>query len=187
MILAPPVRKLLLVVHVTLSVGWIGSVLAYMALDFTTAIGSPSPQTLRAAYAGMAIVARTVIVPLAVGALLSGVLISLGTKWGLFRHYWVVLSLALTTFATLVLLVEMQTISHFARTAADPTTSTAALRDLGGTLPHSVGGTVVLLVVLVLNMYKPRGVTPYGWRKERDRRGFPTEEVESSASVRETE
>jgi hypothetical protein len=41
---------------------------------------------------------------------------------------------------------------------------------LPGTLPHSVGGLVVLGVVLVLNVYKPQGVTPYGWRKQQEER-----------------
>jgi len=168
--LAPAVRKLLLVVHVTLSVGWIGAALAYMALDFRAATSETS-EILRAAYSGMAMIAGNVIVPLAFGALLTGISISLGTKWGLFRHYWVVMSLALTTVATLVLLVEMQTINHFAHIAADPATSNTELRELGGTLPHSIGGTVVLLIVLTLNMYKPRGVTRHGWRKEHERRG----------------
>ncbi|MDQ3913287.1 MAG: hypothetical protein M3305_16255, partial [Actinomycetota bacterium] len=42
------------------------------------------------------------------------------TKWGLFRHYWVLISLLLAIIATVVLLVETQTISYFADIAADP-------------------------------------------------------------------
>jgi hypothetical protein len=76
----------------------------------------------------------------------------------------------LTIIATVVLLVETQTISYFADRAADPTTSSDDLRALGSTLVHSVGGTVVLLVILVLNMYKPRGMTRYGWRKQNEQR-----------------
>jgi hypothetical protein len=95
---------------------------------------------------------------------------SLGTKWGLFRHYWVLISLLLTIIATVVLLVETQTISYFADIAAGPTTSSDDLRALGSTLVHSVGGTAVLLVILVLNLYKPRGMTRYGWRKQYEQR-----------------
>ena len=29
---------------------------------------------------------------------------------------------------------------------------------------------MVLLVILVLNMYKPRGMTRYGWRKQYEQR-----------------
>jgi hypothetical protein len=88
----------------------------------------------------------------------------------LFRYYWVLISLLLTIFATVVLLVETGTIDSLAHIAADLTTSADALRALPSTLVHSVGGTVVLLTILVLNMYKPQGVTRYGWRKLQDQR-----------------
>ena len=44
------------------------------------------------------------------------------------------------------------------------------LRELGSTLIHSVGGTAVLLVILVLNVYKPQGMTRYGCRKQQEER-----------------
>lgn len=167
--MTPSLRKFTLAVHITLSVGWIGAVAAYMALDIAVAT-SQEAQTLRAAYLAMDLIARYVIVPLAFAALLTGVIISVGTKWGLFRHYWVLISLLLTLFAIVVLLSETRTIGFFADIAADPTTSSEDLRALGSTLVHSVGGTVVLLVITVLNVYKPRGLTPYGWRKQQEER-----------------
>jgi hypothetical protein len=167
--MSPSLRKFALTVHLTLSVGWIGAVAAYTGLDIAAAT-SQNAQTLRAAYVAMELIARSVIVPLALSSLLTGLVMSLGTKWGLFRHYWVLISLLLTIFATLVLLVETRTISFFADMAVDPTTSSSDLRDMGSTLVHSVGGMAVLLMILVLNMYKPQGMTPYGWRKQRDQR-----------------
>jgi hypothetical protein len=86
------------------------------------------------------------------------------------RHWWVTISLALTVFAVVVLLVETGTIADYAAVAADPAATDAQLRALGSTLVHSVGGTLVLLVVLVLNVYKPQGLTPYGWRKQQAER-----------------
>ena len=165
MILPPSVRKLTLAVHLTLSVGWIGAVAAYMALDFRTAT-SRDLQALRSAYVAMNTIAGSVIVPLALASLATGIVISLGTKWGLFRHYWVLISLAITIFATVILLVEMSTVRYNARIATLPQTSVDELRRLGSTLLHSIGGTIVLVVVLVLNIYKPRGLTRYGWRKQ---------------------
>jgi uncharacterized membrane protein len=96
--------------------------------------------------------------------------ISLGTKWGLFRHYWVLISLALTIIATAVLLSETRTIRSYARIARDPAVSVEQLGTLGSTLVHSIGGTIVLIVILVLNIYKPRGLTSYGWRKQQQER-----------------
>ena len=165
MTMTPRLRKFALAAHITLAVGWIGAVAGYIALDLAAATSRDS-QTLRACYLAMGLIAWYVIFPLALASLLSGLVMALGTKWGLFRHYWVLISLLLTIIATVVLLVETQTISYFADKAADPTTSSEDLRALGSTLVHSVGGTVVLLVILVLNAYKPRGMTRYGWRKQ---------------------
>ena len=169
MIMPPRLRKFALAAHIALAVGWIGAVAGYIALDVAAATGQDA-QTLRAAYLAMELIAWYVIVPLALGSLLSGLVMSLGTKWGLFRHYWVLISLLLTIIATVVLHVETQTNSYFADRAADPTTSSDDLRALGSTLVHSIGGTAVLLVILVLNVYKPRGMTRYGWRKQQEER-----------------
>ena len=168
--MTPNVRKLALAAHVTSSVGWVGAVAAYIALDVTTAT-SQDAQTLRAAYLAMESITTYVIVPFAFTSLFTGLVISVGTRWGLFRHYWVMISLLLTLLATIVLMVEQQTISYFASVAVDPAASQDDLRGLGTTLAHSIGGTLVLLFILVLNVYKPRGLTPYGWRKQREERG----------------
>lgn len=162
--MSPRVRKFALTAHITFSVGWIGAVAAYLALDVAV-VTSQDAQTLRAAYLAMELTAYYVIVPLAIASLLTGLVMSLGTRWGLVRHYWVLISLLLTVLAVIVLLSETQTISRLAEIAADPATSSSDLRALPGTLPHSIGGLLVLLVITALNVYKPRGLTPYGWRK----------------------
>lgn len=163
------VRKFALTTHITVSVGWVGAVAAYLALDVTVLIGQDA-QMLRAAYLAMELIGLYVIVPLALASLLTGLVMALGTRWGLFRHYWVLISFLLTVFAVVVLLVETQTISQLAHVAADPTTSSAELRALPGTLLHSGFGLLVLLVITVLNVYKPQGLTPYGWRKLQEQR-----------------
>jgi hypothetical protein len=169
MLMPPGLRKFALATHLTASIGWVGAVVAYLALDVTVAT-SQDPPVLRAAWLAMGLIAAWAIVPLAVAALLTGLVMSLGTKWGLFRHWWVVISLLLTLVATIVLLQEAGVISHSAAIAADPTTSDDELRAIPTTLPHSVGGLVVLLVVQVLNVYKPQGMTRYGWRKQQQER-----------------
>ena len=158
-------RKLLLSVHLVASVGWIGALAAYLAMDIVI-VASGDPGTLRAAYAGMDLITRTVIVPLAIATLATGIMLSLGPRWGLFRHYWVVISLALTVVATMVLLLETGTIRVLAQVAADPATTADTLTSLNSTLVHSIGGLVLLLAILVLNVYKPRGLTRYGWRTQ---------------------
>jgi len=163
MALSPVLRKLLLTIHLLFSIGWIGGVIAYLTLGVATA-ASDSAETIRGAWIAMDLTGWFTIVPLAVGSLASGVLISLGTKWGLFRHYWVIISLALTVVANVVLVLHMPGVSataDFARTA-----DAAGLATLGGDLLHPTVGLVVLLAVQVLNIYKPRGLTRYGWRRQ---------------------
>jgi uncharacterized membrane protein len=162
-------RKFALATHLSVSVGWVGAVVAYLALDVTVATG-PDPQLVRAAWIAMGLVASWAILPLAIASLLTGLVMSLGTKWGLFRHWWVLISFLLTVVATIVLLSEMRVITASAGVASDPSTSIDQLLALPTTLPHSLGGLLVLLVVQVLNVYKPQGVTPYGWRKQQEER-----------------
>lgn len=158
-------RKLILSVHLAASIGWMGAAAAYVPFDLTVAT-SRNPEQVKASYLAMGVIAETVIVPLALGSVASGVIISMATRWGLVRHYWVVLSLLLTTFAAVVLLIEVDTVRHLAEVSRDPGISDEDLLDLGSTLLHSIGGLTVLVVVMILNVYKPRGMTRYGWRKQ---------------------
>ena len=158
-------RKFALAAHLMFSVGWIGTVFAYLALG-VAAVTSQDAQTVRAAWIAMELTGWYVIVPLALASLLTGLVMALGTKWGLFRHYWVLFSIMLTIFSVAILLLHMPDVSVMADVAQDA--EGASLDGLGGDLLHPGLGLVVLLVILMLNVYKPRGVTPYGWRKQQE-------------------
>jgi hypothetical protein len=168
MTMAPGLRKFMLIVHLTISVGWIGAVVAYLALAVSARI-SQDVLTIRAAYLALDSIGWFAIVPLAIGALLTGLVMSLGTPWGLFRHYWVLISLALTILSTVVLVAHMTDVSALAQLAREASDG-AQLGGFAGDLLHPAGGLLVLLVITGLNVYKPRGVTPYGWRKQREER-----------------
>lgn len=164
-------RKLLLTIHITSSVGWIGTVIAYLVLVIV-AMNRQEAQTLRAAWLAMGWMLNFAIVPMSLAALLTGLVISLGTKWGLFQHYWVLISLILTLFATLILLQHVPTVHFFTDMAiqADASDDIRLQAGLDGELFHAGLGLLLLLVIQVLNIYKPRGLTPYGWRKQQERK-----------------
>ncbi|HEV8054730.1 MAG TPA: hypothetical protein VGP30_07865 [Candidatus Limnocylindrales bacterium] len=126
---------------------------------------------MRASFLSMAWITLYVIVPLSVASLVIGVVQSLATPWGLLRHYWVLVKFVLTVVATIVLLQYTQTMSYIAGVAAETSSSGADLRELGmSPMLHASGGLLVLLVTTVLSVYKPRGLTPYGWRKQDEQR-----------------
>ena len=165
MMLRPPLRKLALAVHLTCSVGWIGAVVAYVALGLA-ATTSVDDQVIRGAWISMELVGWSVLVPLALGSLLTGLVMALGTRWGLFRYYWVLFAFALTFLANIVLLLHMPSVSAQADMAQ--TLTGPELQQLGGDLFHAVLALVLLLLIQVLNIYKPPGMTRYGWRRRRD-------------------
>ncbi|HTF70002.1 MAG TPA: hypothetical protein VK638_45725 [Edaphobacter sp.] len=171
--MTPGIRKLVLTAHITVSVGWLGAVAAFLALGIA-GLTSRNAQMVRTSYAALELTARFVIVPLAFASLLSGLIESLGTPWGLFRHYWVLAKLLLTTFATIVLLTKMPLIGYAAHRAAETTSTSADLHTVGIQLAvHATGGLLVLFVITALSVYKPWGLTRYGQRKHQERQYEP--------------
>jgi hypothetical protein len=180
MTMSPPLRKFALAAHLTFSVGWVGAVVAYLALG-VAAVTTQDAQTVRAAWIAMELTGWYAIVPLALASLLTGLVMSLGTKWGLFRHYWVLISFVLTVFATTILLLHMPDVSAIADVVREADAADLA-GGLGGDLFHPSVGLLVLLVIQVLNVYKPRGLTPYGWRKQQEERTGSGGGLDTSAS-----
>ena len=163
----PAVRKAALLTHVASSVGWMGAVAAFLALA-VAGLTSSDDATVKGAYIAMDVVARLVIVPLAIAALGTGIVQSLGTTWGLFHHYWVLIKLVITTLAFVVLLLQMASISALAQAASLQALGSSDLRQARSSLVvHAAGGLLVLLVPMTLSIYKPRGMTRHGQRKQR--------------------
>lgn len=142
MMMAPGLRRLTFTTHVTASVGWIGAVLVFLALA-VIAMTSQDEQTVRGAYLVMAPAGWFVLVPLAHASLLSGIALSLGTAWGLFRHYWVVLKLLITAFATVILLIYMGTFRQMAGVAADPVVNLEVVRNASPMSANSPGASII--------------------------------------------
>jgi hypothetical protein len=171
MILSPGGRKLALTAHVVCSVGWLGAVASFLALAIAGLI-SADLQLVRATYLGMELTGWSVIVPLSFATLLTGLIQSLGTAWGLFRHYWVLIKLVIAIFATIVLLLHMQPTSQLADVAAVATLSGGELAELRLQLVVDAAAALLVLVMAVaLAVYKPRGMTRHGWRKQHEQRG----------------
>jgi len=100
----------------------------------------------------------------------TGIIQSLGTVWGLFRHYWVLVKLVINLLSTLILLVHMQPIDAITSiAAAGPIVGGDHLQVRVQMAVASGLALLALLVAIVLSVYKPQGLTPYGWRTRRAR------------------
>jgi hypothetical protein len=152
--MTPGLRKFALTAHVTVSVGWLGAVLAYLAVAIACLVGQDADHVVGSGYFAMELTGWYVIVPLSVAALLTGLIQSLGTDWGLFRHYWIAVKFALTVGAVTILLLHMPVVSRRNGVQAE--------------VVHAGGGLLVLLATTALSVYKPWGRTRYGRRKHQE-------------------
>jgi hypothetical protein len=161
-------RTFALTVHVTVSVGWLGAVAAFLALGMVGLTSRDAP-TVRGVYLVMEPAAWFILVPLAVASLVTGLVQALGTAWGLMRHYWVLFKLLITSFATIVLLMYLGTFAAMAELAADPSADLGLVRN-ASPVQHAALALLLLVTATVLAVYKPRGMTRYGQRKQQARR-----------------
>ena len=165
--MSPGLRKVVLTAHVATSVGWLGGVAAFLALAIS-GLSSGDGAAVRGTYLAMDLVGWAVIVPLSFASVVTGLVQGLGTPWGLFRHYWVVIKLVISIVATIVLLIHMRPIGQ----AAHATLTGDDLRGVRIQLVvDAAAALVALLVATTLSIVKPRGMTRYGRRKDRGSSG----------------
>lgn len=168
--MSPPLRKTVLTVHVASSVGWMGAVAVFVALDLTARVKDDA-ELNRIIWLALDTTGWTLLIPLAITSLASGLIAALTSRWGLLRHYWVLFKLLITAFATLVLAMQTPSFAAQAARAADPALDPGAL---GSELLHTGGGLLVLSLALILSVYKPHGMTRYGQHKRRSLTSRPT-------------
>lgn len=91
-------RKAVLIVHIIASVALLGEVWGLVVLNVTATLTTDTALA-HAAYRLMESLVFAGGIPLSMVALGSGITLSLSSRWGLFRHYWV--------FAKLLLLIAV--------------------------------------------------------------------------------
>ncbi|MGM1057752.1 hypothetical protein [Saccharothrix sp. Mg75] len=144
----PAPRKAWLLLHVVSSVGWLGVTVGLLALALAA---FDAPQLYRA----MALLGDVVVLPLALTALATGLLLSFGTRWGLVRHRWVLVKFVLTAVAVTATTFGLRGTLH---DAADGDPGTAG----AGALSAACVSLVLYLVATALSVFKPWGRTRWG-------------------------
>ena len=148
--------------HVIFSVGWLGAAAAYLALALA-ALSATDAAFVRGSYVGLELMGWYVIVPFCLAGVAAGLIQSLGTEWGLLKHYWIATKFVITTVATAILLGHMRTVIRAAALArADSMLAPENAQLRLQLVVHAGLGLLVLLVASVLSIYKPWGRTAYG-------------------------
>jgi hypothetical protein len=147
-------QKFLLATHVATSVGCIGAVASYLVLA-VIGLNGIDGEAARTIYAAMELIGWYIVTPLCLAALVSGIVQSLLTPWGLFRYYWIVAKLALTILTIAVL---VRTLNHASDTLAMSVLHADHLIELRPHLMvHASLGLAVLAAITALSIYKPWG------------------------------
>ncbi len=163
--LSPPRFKLLLAAHIAVSGAWLGAAAVKMILAIAAATGATHPGS--SAFLTAIEFLTSTDATLAILTALSGVLLSLGTKWGLIQHYWIVVKIALSV--TVVLTAAVLTDGFLA--GMNTALASQAASD-GNLLKIASTATILLISLCAIDMlmiaaatfisiYKPWGKTPF--------------------------
>ncbi len=158
----PFARKALLTAHIATSVGLIGSIAGFLVLAIVGLAGGADGTV---AFPAMGILTRTLIVPLAIVSIVIGTAQAVLTQWGLFRHFWVLIKLILTVGVTIVLLLQLDQIDMLAALSSEAVDEDRWGAAKASMVLHASGGLIVLMTTVILSVYKPRGLTRYGWNR----------------------
>ncbi|MEU2599605.1 DUF2269 domain-containing protein [Streptomyces hirsutus] len=158
--LSRPARRALLVVHVVSSASWLGLTLGLLALGVTAAT-TDSEAAVEASVRAMKLFADRLMVPLALLTLTSGLVLSLGTPWGLARHLWVYTKFWLTLATTTATFFALRPGVNAAVTAV---AGGSPLPDAGDVLFGPVVSLSAYVFMTAISILKPWGPTRRGRR-----------------------
>lgn len=157
-LLSRRLRHVVLIAHIAASVGWLGADVVLLVLS-VTGLTTADPALTVAVYRAIGVLVPLVLVPATFVALGTGLLLAVGTRWGLLRHWWVVAKLVLTVGLTVAVFLALRPgVAELATAAAGPGVGTGDAREL---LFGPTVSLVVLLFATALSVLKPWGRTPW--------------------------
>lgn len=153
-----PARRAVLVAHITVSVGWLGVSLCLLALAVA---GARDPGRFgEAAYLAMKLFADWLLPPVALLSLTTGLVLSLGTAWGLAKYRWIQAKFWLTVTATALTVLSF---GPAATRAAAMVTAGEAVPATDLLFPPAVSLCLYAFLTAV-SVLKPWGMTRRGRR-----------------------
>ncbi|MBC3192472.1 DUF2269 family protein [Pseudonocardia sp. C8] len=150
-------RRAVLIVHIASSGAWLGVDVA-MAVLIVTAATTDDPGTVVFTLQALELVTVWPLLACGLLCLGSGVVLGLGTRWGLVRYWWVAIKLVLNLVLTALVVASLQfEVAEQADRARRSAAGEPVTFDLGNLVfPPTVSPTL-LLIALTLSVVKPWG------------------------------
>jgi hypothetical protein len=166
--LTPAARKAVLVLHVVAGIGWMGVDIALLVLLITARTTNDAALVV-SGFNAIRMIVPIAVPPLSLGILVTGLILGLGTRWGLVRYWWVLVKLLLSLIMTVLVFVSLVPAVSDIAVLSVTTLSADAVRASLGTLPTMllfppIVSFLMLGVAAILSIFKPWQLTP--WRRE---------------------
>jgi hypothetical protein len=162
--LSPGWRKTILVLHIAGGVGWMGLDVALVILA-ATGLSTDNGRIAASCYTAIGLIVPPAVPTLSLVMLTSGLMLGLGTKWGLLRYWWVLVKLGLGVVLTALVFVALLPVA-----AALPGIPASAGDGSGAAVREALGPAAVQLMfppvvsflglgfALVVSVLKPWGM-----------------------------
>lgn len=161
-------RRGILVIHLAGSIGWLGLYAALVVIGIV-GLSTSDPVTFRSFFVVDGVLATYLMPVLSLLALVTGIVLAAGTSYGLFRHWWVVVSLVITTLMTAAVLIflvaQMRDLAATAAHLPDSTIMTVMSKDRLKLLIAPTAGFLLLVFLTGTNVHKPWGRIGAGRQK----------------------
>jgi hypothetical protein len=150
-------RKGVLVVHIASAGAWIGIDVVMGILVFT-ALLADDDNTRALCYQALELFAIWPLLTTGLLCLASGVVLGLGTRWGLVRYWWVAIKLALSVILVVLVAFALRPgVVEMAEQARRFVAGEPASLAVGDLVFPPIVSTSALLVATVLAVFKPWG------------------------------
>lgn len=158
-------RKWLVTIHLLFSAIMLGMSFVFLVLSIVA--GTTNDEgVFKACYSIMHLLSKTTIRFSTIGTLVTGILLSVLTPWGLFKHYWIIVKEAVTFLTILIGPVGMYmwTLKAVTLTSSE---GMNALLDQGFTIDSMqlwIG--IILQIVSLVGLFIISVFKPWGTRKQ---------------------
>jgi hypothetical protein len=163
--LTPATRKAVLVLHVVAGIGWMGVDIALLVLLISARTTNDAALVV-SGFNAIGMIVPIAVPPLSLSILVTGIILGLGTRWGLVRYWWVLVKLLLSLVMTVLVFVSLVPAVSSMTVLSATTISADAVRASLGTLPTMllfppIVSFLMLGVAAILSIFKPWHRTPW--------------------------
>jgi hypothetical protein len=164
-------RKWLLILHLLFSAIMLGTAFVFLILSITAAT-TDDAGVLKACYSSMYVLAKTTVRASTIGTVVTGILLSVLTKWGLFKYYWIIVKEGLTLFSIVLGPIAMYFLTLNAVTLTTNDGFNALLNPAYTVNKWQMWIGIILQIISLVSMFVISVFKPWGPRKQKQQSNF---------------